>query len=119
MTFWKTVEAMNLCRLIEQIAPEYGAHVALTGGLLYKDGERKDADILFYRIRQVDQIDSLGLFAAIERELGVKKVGGFGWCHKAEWNGKKIDFFFPEEDGGEYSNDANEPEFVGMEELKP
>jgi hypothetical protein len=96
------VQAIELCRMVEEVCPAFGCHVALTGGQLYKDGGRKDIDILFYRIRQVDKIDVEGLFEAIEREIGLKKVGGFGWCHKAEWNGFSVDVFFPEEPGGEY-----------------
>lgn len=98
---WTQAEALRLCREIEAVCPEYGAHVALTGGLLYKDGPRKDADLLFYRIRQVEEIDTDGLFERL-KEIGIAKVRGLGWCHKATWNGKPIDFFFPEEDGNEY-----------------
>jgi len=65
-------EATLICRLIESIAPNYGCHVALTGGTLYKSGDRKDVDILFYRIRQVDKIDYDGLFKGLE-EIGIKK----------------------------------------------
>ena len=100
-SFWNANEAIGLCHTIEQVCPQFGAHVALTGGLLYKSGPRKDADILFYRIRQIPEIDVDGLFAALET-IGIKKVSGFGWCHKAIYNGKNIDFFFPEGDGGEY-----------------
>lgn len=95
---WTTQEAVDLCIKLEAIAPNFGAHIGLTGGLLYKQGERKDADIIIYRIRQVQAIDSDGLFAAFA-EIGVEKVSGFGWCHKATYQGKPIDFFFPEEDG--------------------
>lgn len=95
---WTQAQAISLCRLIEGICPEFGCHVALTGGCLYWDGERKDADIMFYRIRQLPDIDTAGLFAALA-EIGVEKTGGFGWCHKATFEGRKIDFFFPEEDG--------------------
>lgn len=96
--FWTTQEAVDLCIKLEAIAPDFGAHIGLTGGLLYKQGERKDADIIIYRIRQVEAIDTTGLFDAFE-QLGVRKVSGFGWCHKATYQGKAIDFFFPEEDG--------------------
>lgn len=99
--YWTQAEAIGLCKEIEAICPQHGCHVALTGGLLYKEGARKDADILFYRIRQVEEVDADGLFASLE-SIGIHKVGGFGWCHKAEWRGKRIDFFFPEEVGGEY-----------------
>jgi len=95
---WSLDEAVALCREIEAICPGYGCHVALTGGTLYKDGRRKDCDLLFYRIRQSPQIDEDGLFAALAL-IGVTKTGGYGWCHKAEYRGKAIDCFFPEEDG--------------------
>lgn len=98
---WNQAEAVELCRKIEAICPPFGCHVALTGGALYKDGDRKDLDILFYRIRQTPSIDTEGLFAALEG-IGVNKVSGFGWCHKAVMGEKKIDCFFPEEDDGEY-----------------
>lgn len=35
---WTTHEALALCRLIEEFAPLYDCHVALTGGTLYKNG---------------------------------------------------------------------------------
>lgn len=98
---WTQSEAIRMCKQIESICPKYGCHVALTGGLLYKDGTRKDADILFYRIRQVDKIDFVGLFKAL-KSINFVKIGGFGWCHKATFNGKPVDCFFPEETGGEY-----------------
>lgn len=100
---WMQSEAIELCRKIEQVCPEYGLHVALTGGTLYKDGKRKDCDILFYRIRQVEleDIDTDALFAALEEKIGLKKVSGYGWCHKAIYQGKNIDCFFPEETGNE------------------
>lgn len=97
---WTLAAAVDLCRHVETIAPDFGCHVALTGGCLYKDGPRKDLDLLFYRIRQEDDIDAEGLFEALAEELGMVKKSGFGWCHKCEYKGKKIDCFFPEEPGG-------------------
>jgi hypothetical protein len=94
--------AALICREIEQVAPDFGCHVALTGGCLYKDGKRKDLDILFYRIRQVKGIDKEGLFKALEK-LGISDISGFGWLHKAKKGKHSIDMFFPEENqGGEY-----------------
>jgi hypothetical protein len=103
---WTQQDAINLAIQMEAIAPQFGAHVALTGGLLYKNGQRKDADFLFYRIRQVQFIDYEGLFKALEA-IGVEKISGFGWCHKAIYMGKKIDFFFPEETGGPLYNQSS------------
>ena len=99
---WTQADAIKLCIEIEAICPKFGCHVALTGGALYKQGERKDLDILFYRIRQWDQIDMDGLWQALEI-IGIKQVSGFGWCYKCEINGRKIDAFFPEEQCGKYN----------------
>jgi hypothetical protein len=98
---WTAQEGIDLCIKIEAICPKFGCHVALTGGLLYKQGERKDCDILFYRIRDWEEIDSDGLFEALE-EIGLVKCSGFGWCHKAKYQGRNVDCFFPEETDGEY-----------------
>lgn len=107
---WTQAEGIELCRKIEAICPAFGCHVALTGGLLYKDGERKDLDLVFYRIRQVDNIEKEKLFKALEK-LDVIQESGFGWCHKATFvmpdgiTFKAIDIFFPEEDdGAEYQH---------------
>src|SRR5690554_5181244 len=93
--------AVELCRKIEEFAPQYGSHVALTGGCLYKDGDRKDIDLLFYRIRQVDDIDYTGLFNALSG-IGFSDCNGFGWLFKSTYAGVNIDMFFPEEEGEEY-----------------
>lgn len=98
MNNWTQEEAIALCRRIEDGCPTFGCHVALTGGLLYKDGIRKDLDILFYRIRQVPMINLEGLWQFLE-SIGVSYVSGFDWCQKAKFQGKPIDCFFPEHDG--------------------
>jgi len=92
--------AIKICKIIESFAPLYGCHVALTGGCLYKDGERKDVDILFYRIRQTPEIDMTGLLSAIEYN-GFTKPVGFGWVYKSMFDGVNIDMFFPESSGDE------------------
>jgi|TARA_R100000093_G_C1924607_1_gene66750 hypothetical protein len=95
MDGWDIIEAAEMCREIEAFCPEYGAHVALTGGTLYKDGRRKDCDILFYCIRQRDNIDEIGLLGRMRKEgfeIGVRK----GWVRKAKFRGKNVDIFFPE-----------------------
>ena len=108
VTVWTQAEAVALCRQIEQIAPDYGLHVALTGGLLYKDGPRKDADILLYRVRdwQPGAIAWDALFEELRDKLGIKHdpMQDFGWCKKATWQGRSIDFFNPDDDG-QYGDD--------------
>lgn len=101
MAPWSLEEAVALCRKIEDVCPKFGCHVALTGGALYKEGPRKDLDLLFYRIRQVGEIDMDGLWDALEW-IGIRQVSGFGWCYKCLFkDNRRIDVFFPEEQGGE------------------
>lgn len=99
MKTWNLQTAVPVVAVIEKLAPLYGCHVALTGGVLYKGGERKDLDILFYRVRQVEQIDIEGLFSALEM-LGFDRPAGFGWLYKSSHQGRSVDIFFPEEQGG-------------------
>lgn len=112
---WTQQEAVELCRKIEAICPAFGCHVALTGGTLYKDGPRKDLDILFYRIRQRDAIDTDGLFSAL-RKIEIDRHKGFGWCHKAYFKGRNIDMFFPENEGGDYRLQDEASELLEIEE---
>jgi len=100
MNTWTQLEAIKLCVAVEQVCPAFGCHVALTGGLLYRDGERKDCDLLFYRIREKN-INLPELWRALE-SIGLVRKSGFGWCHKAIFNGKNVDCFFPEAKDGEY-----------------
>lgn len=97
-TTWKlTTGTLFLIQSIEEICPAFGFHVALTGGVLYKEGERKDLDILFYRIRQTEMPDYPGLIGALCK-IGVKVREYCGpWLTKAEYEGRGIDMFFPED----------------------
>lgn len=95
---WTLEQAVELCRKVEAVCPPFGCHVALTGGTLYKDGPRKDCDILFYRIRQVDEINREGLFEALAK-VGLMKTSGFGWVYKGRFDGRGVDMFFPDDDG--------------------
>lgn len=104
---WWLDEVIAFCTELEAFAPDYGCHIGLTGGLLYKDGLRKDADILIYRIRQIEKIDTEGLFRAMWERMGVERDQGLGWCIKATWRNRRIDFFFPEEDGEYPTTDAD------------
>ncbi len=104
---WTQSEVISLCKIIEKVCPPYGCHVALTGGLLYKEGHRKDADILFYRIRQIEKIDIDGLMSELAG-IGIEPCDDFGWCYKATFFGKKIDFFFPEREGDYYPAEADD-----------
>ncbi len=99
---WNQSQAIDLCVLVEAICPEFGCHVALTGGCLYRTGPRKDCDLLFYRIRQSPEINQFGLFEALEK-IGFTEIRGLGWCWKASYEGRNLDLFFPEQSSGDYT----------------
>jgi hypothetical protein len=106
---WSTKEAVDLCRLVESVAPAHGFHVALTGGLLYKDGYRKDADIVLYRIRQRPEDEFEANLRALLDELVWHGVlctpGRLAFVVKASWHGMPIDILipeFPRSKGGDY-----------------
>ncbi len=106
---WTLAQAVELAKRVEAVCPQFGCHVALTGGTLYKNGERKDCDLLFYRIRQVPVIDGEGLWEAL-RYVGLHKTKGFGWCFKAQFQpdpslpAKSVDCFVPEAYDGTNAN---------------
>lgn len=92
---WTLSEAVALCRKVEAVCPAYGCHVALTGGTLYKDGARKDTDLLFYNIRQVDALGRESLLLALQG-IGFEMGAQHGWVQKATVAGKPVDLLFPE-----------------------
>lgn len=99
--------ALTACKNVEAGCSEFGCHVALTGGTLYKEGSRKDLDILFYRIRQVQKINYDGLFSYL-KSIGFSTPEGFGWIYKSRYRGVNVDIFFPEEQsGGVYGGEGD------------
>jgi hypothetical protein len=100
---WTTEEAIQLCKKIEVFAPQHGCHVALTGGLLYKEGPRKDCDIVFYRIRQVEQIDVEKLLYDLKIYVGIEVTFASGWYRRCKYKNKRVDLFFPEIPNGQYT----------------
>lgn len=46
---WTREYAIDACHVLEQALAPLGMHVALTGGCLYKEGPRKDLDVILYR----------------------------------------------------------------------
>lgn len=118
---WTQQDAIAWCRRAEQIAPAIGFHVALTGVCLYKEGTRKDLDVVFYRIRGqqivadagyalVEALQEAGLIDRASVEDGVGCLGvesGSGDCDdfvvKATHQGRSVDLIFPE-NTGEYDD---------------
>lgn len=57
---WELSEALALCTAIHNIpSQKFNCHPALTGGLLYKTGPRKDCDIVIYQRGDVDGVRQL------------------------------------------------------------
>ena len=93
---WDQEAAILFCQLIEPIANQCGAHVALTGGCLYKEGIRKDLDIMFYRHKDNEEINLLKLHHLCY-DFGLKWIIKAGRVHKAEFMSRGVDMFFPQE----------------------
>jgi hypothetical protein len=103
---WTQDLAIDLCTRIEAVAPNFGCHVGLTGGCLYKRGPRKDLDVVVYRIRQVREVQREALFEMLNQALGVGVVRDCGFVVKATWCGLDVDFLFPETPTGTYEREV-------------
>lgn len=101
-TPWAQADAIALAVKVNRHLPgDANCHVALTGGCLYKEGRRKDCDLLFYRVRQVDQLNKTLLGEMLE-DIGFSLGTDHGWVWKATYAGKDVDLFFPDHETGEY-----------------
>lgn len=108
---WTREQAVELCMQLEPIAAKHGGHVALTGGTLYKDGPRKDLDILIYRSRDEPEFNWPGFFEEI-RILGIYPGKDHGWCKKAKLVNKHIDFFDPHAAAGDHTSGADDSDWL-------
>ena len=89
-------DGIELCKILYEKLSPMGYFPALTGGLLYKEGHRKDIDILLYRHRQMYQeFETIDIRDALE-EVDVVIIKSFGFVTKATWRGFEVDIFNPE-----------------------
>lgn len=89
-------DGITLCKILEQTLKEAGLFPALTGGLLYKDGGRKDIDIVLYRHRQqLDQFE-VEMIQPLLAKVDITVTGFYGFVTKAKWRGFVVDIFNPE-----------------------
>lgn len=114
---------VQLCRLVHSVSPSFGIFPALTGGTLYRNGPRKDYDVILYHHRQMQQdYQQLGATLAL---LGITDPNGNAlwkytdplWCTKAKWAGNSVDFLCPDVDGDNYaeiSAGTAEPELESL-----
>ena len=95
------LKAIDLCRRLEPKFSRFGYHVGLTGGCLYKEGERKDVDIIVYPHQDknvvpvpelLEKIKSTGL--TYEREgTGLSMGYDAKEVHVFKLGNNRIDFF--------------------------
>jgi len=108
---WTREEGVALCTAIYNLPSEkFNCYPALTGGLLYKQGTRKDCDIVIYQRGDVNgerpPIDWDALWIALKK-IGVELLCDYGYVKKCTYLGKTVDIFDPTKDGGDYSNDQD------------
>ena len=96
---WTFDRARDLIIKLESRLPDAGCHIALTGGVLYKQGHRKDLDLVIYRIRQMKINEKL--LKKIFEDCGIEIIKQFGWMYKAKYMGRGIDILIPESEGTE------------------
>lgn len=112
---WSLAEGVALCTAIHELpCQQFNCHPALTGGLLYKQGPRKDCDIVIYQRGDVDgkrePINWDGLWVALDG-IGLCLVTDFGYVKKCTYHGKSVDVFDPTQEGGNYQS-SDEPVIV-------
>lgn len=113
---WTLEQAVALCTKIHELpSQKFNCHPALTGGLLYKQGPRKDCDIVIYQRGDEDgerkPINWVGLWEAFEG-IGLRMIQDYGYVKKGIYNGKPIDIFDPTQDGGNYGQTEEADEAV-------
>lgn len=93
---WYPSEAIEFCKKVEAIIAPIGHHVALTGGCLYKEGCRKDLDLIIYSVRQ-SQLNQNEVFELLQRELMLEVLKWGNWQSKFRtMDGYLIDILIPE-----------------------
>lgn len=95
-------DGILLCQMLYPALKQIGLFPALTGGVLYKGGNRKDIDIVIYRHRQ-DRSSGWETtnedIAKVLMDCGITITGFFGFTTKASWRGIQVDILNPESCG--------------------
>lgn len=96
-------EALKIAPKLEAIAAANGCHIGLTGGLLYKSTERKDADFVVYKHNDDEtvgkQIARNDFENALRRTPEVRFIGFFPRVTKIMWEDLPIDLIYAEQFG--------------------
>jgi hypothetical protein len=113
-SFWTREQAIWFCTELEKITPSFGIHVALGGGCLYKipvrdeRAQRKDVDVILYRIREHSEMNIRGLFSFLvgtkldimRKPYSQREDWWTSFVIKAAFRGRDIDFLVPENGRG-------------------
>lgn len=109
MPRWTQDQAVLFSREVEMRCLRFRCHIALTGGTLYKDGERKDLDLMLFRERQEKVVDTKALFEDF-RKIGLFQVSDHGWVVKFKYQPQNAGKDFNEWDKHAYDVDILIPE---------
>ena len=94
--------ALELCTLLEaRLAPQE-LHVGLTGGTLYKEGNRKDIDLLVYAERQIKYVPENLFMELLDCANAIPHLTFdtfHGFVSKMCYKGTDIDVLYPEYSG--------------------
>lgn len=89
-------DGLELCKILYTELSSEGFYPALTGGLLYKSGERKDIDIVIFRNRQLHASFEMKEIEHLLMKVGLSDFTYYGFVTKAKWKGFTVDLFNPE-----------------------
>ena len=97
-------KAVEISKELLPILMEAGLYIGLTGGVLYKEGERKDIDFLIYRNTRFTPLNDIEVAAVISKHPKItSNVLMYGRVVKAVWDNQvSLDFIIPEAVDGEY-----------------
>ena len=97
-------DGIVLCQRLNQfLNKKY--FVALTGGLIFQQGERKDIDIIIYRNRATMPFETIQLGVTLTA-FGFTNLRYYGFVTKCEWEGHSVDILHPESDS-EFDYEGN------------
>lgn len=109
MSQWEQAEAIELCKVLEPVAARNRCHIALTGGLLYKEGARKDCDVIVYFEGKhpgdadpttfVSCVDRNALLRDFWNDCQLQTQDVYSRVVRCLYQGKRVDLIFPELDG--------------------
>ena len=100
---WQIEDAIALATAVEGVVAPMGWHVALTGGMLYKGGSRKDVDLILYHHNQPNAELASASRDEIEnalRGIDLDVFGVYSAVSKATYRGKAVDLLYVERRGG-------------------